>query len=466
MLQKNTITEVPPDSPGFYLNVFLVRKASGGFKRTEHSHLRTSLSYVYYKLSSEYRQKRQLRVEDRSAGCVLSLSNTSQRQEVSQVCLRKQGLSVPSTPFRSEHSPSGLYSFGAYRNRLPPPSGDFCYSISRRLVSSPSRPSSSTLTSVSATEYGRTGGIHSEPGKVQTGPSTGHPVPRSLVTPGPGENVPPRVQGSGDHNSSVRVILPTGSYHRVAQFMGSLNWASGLIPLGRLYLRPLQRHFHSLGLTNRFSPPCQSDQQLPASLLRQWQDLFFLTSPGVGAHMGDSQVSGSWTCLDRQLHINGLELKAVPFTLRHWVSVLRGHQVLIASDNTTEVFYINKQGGTHSTSLLRLVVDLFKWLQAQDIILRARHIPGCLNVIADRLSRPNQPISTEWSLHSEIVDRIFQFWGTPEVDMFATVHNTRLLQFMSPTPEPQALAVDALSQDWQGRSMYMFPPFLLLSKVI
>ena len=30
----------------------------------------------------------------------------------------------------------------------------------------------------------------------------------------------------------------------------------------------------------------------------------------------------------------------------------------------------------------------------------------------------------------------------------------------------RALAVDALSQDWQGRSMYMFPPFSLLNKVI
>ena len=87
-------------------------------------------------------------------------------------------------------------------------------------------------------------------------------------------------------------------------------------------------------------------------------------------------------------------------------------------------------------------------------------------MIADHLSRPNQPITTEWSLHPEIVSRIFGFWGTPVVDMFATVSNSRLSQFMSPIPEPQALAVDALSQDWQGRSMYMFPPFPLLSKVI
>ena len=32
MLQKNAITEVPPNSPRFYSNVFLVRKASGGWR--------------------------------------------------------------------------------------------------------------------------------------------------------------------------------------------------------------------------------------------------------------------------------------------------------------------------------------------------------------------------------------------------------------------------------------------------
>ena len=49
------------------------------------------------------------------------------------------------------------------------------------------------------------------------------------------------------------------------------------------------------------------------------------------------------------------------------------------------------------------------------------------------------------------------------MDMYATVHNTCLPQFMSKIPEPLALAVDALSQDM---SMYMFLPFPLLSKVI
>ena len=146
--------------------------------------------------------------------------------------------------------------------------------------------------------------------------------------------------------------------------MGSLNWASGLIPLGRLYLRPLQRH--SLGLTDRFTPPRQSDLLVLANLLWHWQDLHFLTSgipirtfqadftiftdastQGWGAHMGDSQISGTWTrenrklhinCTNCKLHINCLEFKAVVSARQHWAPLLQGHQVMIATDNFDNSF--------------------------------------------------------------------------------------------------------------------------------
>ena len=154
----------------------------------------------------------------------------------------------------------------------------------------------------------------------------------------------------------------------MSQLMGSLSWASGCIPLGRLYLRPLQPHFHSLGLTNRFTPPRRSDPLVLANLLRHWQDLRFLTSgiairtfrriftdastQGWFAHMGDTQILGTWTRTDCRLHINCLELKAVVSALQHWAPVLQDHQVMIATDNSTVVSYINKQGGTHSPTLL------------------------------------------------------------------------------------------------------------------
>ena len=118
--------------------------------------------------------------------------------------------------------------------------------------------------------------------------------------------------------------------------------ASGLIPLGRLYLRPLQRHFHSLGLTDRFTPPRRSDPLVLANLLWHWQDPRFLTSgipirtfqadftiftdastQGWGAHMGDSQISSTWTRADRKLHFSCLELKAVFRAFQHWALVLQ-----------------------------------------------------------------------------------------------------------------------------------------------
>ena len=59
---------------------------------------------------------------------------------------------------------------------------------------------------------------------------------------------------------------------------------------------------------------------------------------GWGAHMGDSQISGTWTHTDGKLHINCLELNAVIHALQHWAQVLQGHQVMIARDNSTVVF--------------------------------------------------------------------------------------------------------------------------------
>ena len=84
--------------------------SSNRFKKSERSHLCTSFSYVHYKLSAKYHAKRRLHVQDRPAGCVLSCANPSKQQEVPQVCLQKQGLSVLGTSLQSEHSPSGFYS--------------------------------------------------------------------------------------------------------------------------------------------------------------------------------------------------------------------------------------------------------------------------------------------------------------------------------------------------------------------
>ena len=59
-------------------------------------------------------------------------------------------------------------------------------------------------------------------------------------------------------------------------------------------------------------------------------------------------------------------------------------------DNSTVVAYINKQGGTHSAEMCALLWKIMTWCHHYKITLKARHIPGCLNVMADLLSRSSK----------------------------------------------------------------------------
>ena len=72
----------------------------------------------------------------------------------------------------------------------------------------------------------------------------------------------------------------------------------------------------------------------------------------------------------------------------------------------------------------------------------------------------------EWSLHPEVFQVICSRWHQPQVDLFATRFNNKLPQFVSPVPDPQAWAVDALSLSWENLDPYTFPPAAILGKVV
>ena len=57
-------------------------------------------------------------------------------------------------------------------------------------------------------------------------------------------------------------------------------------------------------------------------------------------------------------------------------------------------------------------------------------------------------------------------WHQPQVDLFATRFNNKLPQFVSPVPDPQAWAVDAISLSWENLDPYAFPPAAILGKVV
>ena len=79
------------------------------------------------------------------------------------------------------------------------------------------------------------------------------------------------------------------------------------------------------------------------------------------------RVSGVWSKKEALDHINSLELKAVLLMLQNLESHVLGRSVLIFSDYMTVVSFINYQGGTLSSSLCRLALDLWEWCLQRNI---------------------------------------------------------------------------------------------------
>ena len=129
-------------------------------------------------------------------------------------------------------------------------------------------------------------------------------------------------------------------------------------------------------------------------------------------------------------HLGGSTARAVLLALKSFEHRCREQIVLIATDNTTVVSYINKEGGMRLGSLCALLWRLLSWCHLRMIVLRARHIPGRLNVIADKLSRHNQVIQTEWSLSPQVFHLLCSKWDRPQIDLFATQFNHRLPKFV------------------------------------
>ena len=189
---------------------------------------------------------------------------------------------------------------------------------------------------------------------------------------------------------------------------------------------------------------------------------------GWGAQLELTTVSfhGRWTENQSQLHINMLEMMAIRLALKQAKTFIHHSCIMISTDNTTVVSYINKQGGTHSPNLCIRVWKILNWCLEQDIVTRVRHIPGKFNILADCLSRLDKPIKTEWALDQTVANSVFQMVNFLNVDLFATRVNHRLPLYVSPVQDYKALAIDALSMDWNHLHAYAFPPFILIPAVL
>jgi ribonuclease HI len=281
------------------------------------------------------------------------------------------------------------------------------------------------------------------------------------------------------------LTLTLWSAQQWQSLIGILGAQDRFVPWGRYRLRPIQVYFLSQW---RPSVGNQSDMVLlpqhlrphlqwwtnPQNLLQgvpleapQFQFKLFTdaSTVGWGAHLDNQVVQGVWSEEEKTLHINRLEMRAIRLALISFKIPL-GAKILVATDNSTVVCYVNREGGTRSPSLWQETIPLLDLAIMSKWTLRARHIPGRLNVVADQLSRAGQVIPTEWSLHPQVVEWVFQQLWKPMVDLFATRFNNKLPIFVSPVPDPEALETDAISMSWEGLDAYAYPPHQILNKVL
>ena len=93
----------------------------------------------------------------------------------------------------------------------------------------------------------------------------------------------------------------------------------------------------------------------PTPDLRLYSDA---SRAGWGAHLLDQSVLGVWSHQENSLHINLLEMKALFLALRSFKDLVTDHRVTAMCDNSTVVAYVNKQGCTVSDSLCSLTGQL------------------------------------------------------------------------------------------------------------
>ena len=84
------------------------------------------------------------------------------------------------------------------------------------------------------------------------------------------------------------------------------------------------------------------------------------------------------------------------------------------------------QGSTHLNGLAR---EIWFWCKERDIWLSCFHIPGRLNVTADKLSRTRN-LDMEWSLEESVFNHIQDIYGQFDTDLFASAKNYKCVKYM------------------------------------
>ena len=189
----------------------------------------------------------------------------------------------------------------------------------------------------------------------------------------------------------------------LSQFLGKLNAATQAVAPAPLFFRYLQQDLQSaLAHGNKdyetlLSLSCQAKEVAGASLQVEWQATQTENRPDghpigcLPVRLGSTmQRNMHGRCLVSSGADNPYQLPRIPGSNTGSEDIhedISGTSVLLQLDNATAVAYINNLGGTVLSQLMELVKEIWQWALNKDIFLKAQHIPGVSNTVADAESR-------------------------------------------------------------------------------
>ena len=268
----------------------------------------------------------------------------------------------------------------------------------------------------------------------------------------------------------------------IACLLGKFSSSFIAVPQGKLHFRNLERNKTKALIINKGN----FDKQISLSNIAKaeiawWEDHIMhsfapiirdnptivittdasLLGWGRGACGLGKKTGGHFTTLEKEVHINVLESKAVLFGLQAVCGDINNQHIKVLVDNSATVGAINNKGSSKSVTLDTQTKEIWEWVLDRKNWLTASHIPGVLNVEADKESRKTETRS-EWKLNSEVFQWMINTLNfSPIIDLFASRINTQLPRFVAFRPDPVAETIYAFSISWDRFSILCFSSIYL-----
>ncbi|CAG9136889.1 unnamed protein product [Plutella xylostella] len=274
------------------------------------------------------------------------------------------------------------------------------------------------------------------------------------------------------------LVAPAWSPLDLQKLVGWLNFASFIVPYGRINFRSLltlmQRAVRE-GISVAPTAQAVVDLQWWMNHFKEVSEIwlqppthFIVTDAsdvGWGAYVDGHYLQGPWLAQETSFRANRKELLAISFVLQNMAQVFADKTILVQSDNQTALAYLRNQGGTRSEPLLSIARNIYTHLMTHRIHLMTSYIPGPLNSVADSLSRFKA--LPEWHLLPIATRLIFRKWGIPIIDLFASQNAHVVPRYVTrDLRDPAADFHDAFSRTWTYKLAWIFPLSCLMHQVL